>query len=184
MSSRVVYILLSVAVVLVSCVKTEKKQADEKAAFQIDSVSAAGVQRMQVSSTEQDVKFRDKDYHILIQRVPADSMSVVKNEAGDSYVDNQITLRITRGKGEKVFSRTFNKHSFSDWVDADFLSKSILEGMVFDKTTEKGIVLAASVSFPQTDLYVPISLTITPDGKMTMEKEELMDENFSEQPVL
>lgn len=184
MSHRIISIALLIAVTLTACVKTEKKPADEKVAFQIDSVSAGGVQRMQVSCSEQDVKFKGRDYHLMIQRVPADSTSVVKNESGESYIDNEIMLRITRGKGEKVFSKTFTKHSFSGLVDANFLSRSILEGMVFDKTTEKGIVLAASVSFPQTDLYVPISLTISADGKMTMKKEEIMDENFSEERVL
>ena len=51
--------------------------------------------------------------------------------------------------------------------------------MVFDeeKTREgKNIILAASVSYPQTDLYIPFSITITPEGKMSISKNEDMEE--------
>ena len=45
------------------------------------------------------------------------------------------------------------------------------------KTREgKNIILAASVSYPQTDLYIPFSITITPEGKMSISKNEDMEE--------
>ena len=56
------------------------------------------------------------------------------------------------------------------------MKQFILEGLVYDKTTPKGIVYAASICYPQTDLYIPLSLTITPDGKITMMKEELLED--------
>ena len=55
--------------------------------------------------------------------------------------------------------------------------------MVYNKTTPQGIVYAASVCYPQTDLYVPISITITADGKMTMAREELLEEIYDEEGV-
>jgi len=65
-------------------------------------------------------------------------------------------------------------------VEDDFLSHSVLEGMVFDKVTPKGLVFAASICFPQTDLYVPVSVTITSDGTMSMVKEEVLEDLYSE----
>ena len=106
----------------------------------------------------------------------------MKNEMGNTFVDNKIQLRLTRGN-EQVFNMTFTKKNFSSIVSDDFLSKSILEGMVYNKTTPQGIVYAASVCYPQTDLYVPISITITADGKMTMEKEELLEEIYEEDRI-
>ena len=64
-------------------------------------------------------------------------------------------------------------------LSADHLRHFILEGVVFDeeKTREgKNIILAASVSYPQTDLYIPFSITITPEGKMSISKNEDMEE--------
>lgn len=81
--------------------------------------------------------------------------------------------------GARVFAKTFTKQSFSGFVSADHLRHFILEGVVFDeeKTREgKNIILAASVSYPQTDLYIPFSITITPEGKMSISKNEDMEE--------
>lgn len=170
--------LFALLFILAACAGKATQQ-DEKRALQIDSVSNNGVQHMQVSHSEQNVKLKGKDYHLFIRRMPADSLPHVKNDMGDIYADNTITLRITRNKGEKVFSKTFTKQDFSSVVSGNLLPQCILEGMVFDKTTPQGIVLAASISVPQTDLYVPVSITISPDGKMTMVKEEEMEDTYT-----
>ena len=59
---------------------------------------------------------------------------------------------------------------------------SVLEGLVFDdvRTAEKKeITLAASVSYPMTDLYVPFTLVVTQDGKLSISKDESMGEMVS-----
>ena len=83
-----------------SCSDKKTTQDNTATAFQIDSVDVHGIQRMQVSKSEQKVKMNGKDYVIRISRVPADSLPLVKNEQGDIYVDNKITLNITRDKGD------------------------------------------------------------------------------------
>lgn len=174
------YFSIFVWILLMAGCTGKAVQQDEKQALQIDSVSSAGVQHMQVSRSEQNVKLKGKNYHLFIQRVPADSLPHVNNDMGDTYADNIITLRITRDKGIKVLSRTFTKKDFSSIVGTSkLLSQCILEGMVFDKTTPQGIVLAASISVPQTDLYIPVSITVSPDGKMTMVKEEEIEDTYT-----
>ena len=108
--------------------------------------------------------------------------STVKMVIGSktAYVDNKIVVRITRG-GENVLNKTFTKNDFSSVVDAKFLSKSILEGIVYDKTTPQGIVYAASVCYPQTDLYMPLSITITADGKMSIQKVDMLEEDLNDE---
>ena len=101
----------------------------------IDSVDAHGLQRMQTSKSETDFKFKGKDYHSLVSRTPDENLPHVTNELGDTYVDNKIVLHLTRGN-ETVLNKTFTKNDFSSVVDANFLSKSILEGIVYDKTTQ------------------------------------------------
>ena len=71
---------------------------------------------------------------------------------------------------------------FRSVVDAKFLSNSILEGIVYDKTTSQGIVYAASVCYPQTDLYMPLSITITSDGKMNIKKVDMLEEEYDDIP--
>lgn len=79
-----------------------------------------------------------------------------------------------------MLNKTFTKADFASVVELDFLKKSILEGLVFDKTTSHGIVYAASVCYPQTDLYVPLSIIVTPDGKMSIERVESLEEAYNE----
>ena len=57
-----------------------------------------------------------------------------------------------------------------------------MEGIVFDKTTPQGIVYAASVCYPQTDLYMPLSIIITADGKMSIQKVDMLEEEYDDEP--
>lgn len=147
-----------------------------------DSVDVHGIQRMQVSKAEVDIKFKGKEYRSYVSRTPDESLPHVTNELGDTYVDNKIVVRLTKG-GASVFDKTFTKNDFSSVVEADFLSKSVLEGIVYDKVTSKGIVYAASVCYPQTDLYVPLSITITAEGKMSIEKVDMLEDDYSAEMV-
>ena len=178
---KLIYIgVLLVLTTMAACTgNKDKSKQDETRIVLKDSIDSQGVQRMQPSKMEQTITFKGKDYQSLVNRVPNDSLARVKNDMGDVFVDNTITLRLTRGN-EIIFNKSFTKHSFSSLISADFMKRAILEGMVFDKTTTQGFVYAVSVSYPQTDLYIPISVTITPDGKMSMVKEELMEDIYVE----
>ncbi|MDR0938888.1 MAG: DUF4738 domain-containing protein [Mediterranea sp.] len=136
----------------------------------MDSADASGVSRLQASRVEISVTFKGKEYHSLVSRVADESLPKVTSEMGDTYLDNTITLRLTTG-GKTVVERVFTKKDFAAVVNDDtFLSKSILEGLVYDKTTPEGIVYSASVCYPGTDMYIPLSITITADGRMKMAK--------------
>lgn len=179
---KYIYILPAVIIfisILASCSSKPTEQKDETRVLIDGTTETNGIHRMQSSKSEQTITFKGKDYRSVVNRTPNDSLTRVKNDAGDIFLDNEITLKITQN-GRTVFNRKFTKHSFSSIVPADFLRNSILEGMVFDKVSAKGLVYAVSVSYPQTDLYFPISMTITADGKMSMEKEELIEEIWEE----
>ena len=82
-------------------------------------------------------------------------------ECGNAY--DEVYVR--RSPGYQAQQNVFFEGEilFGGWLlytsDANFLSKSILEGIVYEKTTPQGIVYAASVCYPQTDLYMPLSIT-------------------------
>lgn len=166
-------------VVLASCSnKDNAAKVDDTRVLMQNTVDEKGLQRMQASVSEQIVTFQGKEYKISLNRRPDDSLETVKSEVGDTFIDNRITLHITQGN-KVVIDKAFTKHSFASVVSAQFMQKSILEGMVFDKTTSKGMVFAVSVSYPQTDLYIPIALTVDSNGKISMVQEELMEEIYS-----
>lgn len=177
---KLVYWLLLPLAVAVSACGGKKGIENQSLLARIDSIDAHGLQRMQTSKSETNFKFKGKEYHSFVSRTPDESLPHVTNEMGDTYVDNKIVLRLTRGN-ETVLNKTFTKNDFSSVVDAKFLSKSILEGLVYDKTTSQGIVYAASVCYPQTDLYMPLSITITADGKMSIRKVDMLEENLNDE---
>ena len=180
MKKLIYLLLLPLALAVAACGGKNGSSNKESVLARQDSVDAHGLQRMQSSKAETDIKFKGRDYYSLVSRTPDESLPHVSNEMGDTYVDNKIVLRITRGS-ENVLNKTFTKNDFSSVVDAKFLSKSILEGIVYDKTTPEGIVYAASVCYPQTDLYVPLSITVTADGKMSIKKVDMLEDDYTEE---
>ena len=129
MKKLIYLLLLPLALAVVACGGKNGSSNKESVLARQDSVDAHGLQRMQSSKAETDIKFKGRDYHSLVSRTPDESLPHVSNEMGDTYVDNKIVLRITRGS-ENVLNKTFTKNDFSSVVDAKFLSKSILEGIV------------------------------------------------------
>lgn len=173
---NIVYLLACVSVVFfTSCSSQDKNKKDGMQVLMQDSTQMAGPERMQISDIKTTFTFKGKEYHSSVVRRPDETLPIVKNEQGEKFVDNRITLRITSG-GKQVVDKVFTKDNFASLVDAKFMKYAILEGLVYDKTTPQGIIYAASVCYPQSDLYVPIRLTITSDGKISMAKEELMED--------
>lgn len=173
---NVFYFWICMAVAALSACSSPKKENDsEVKVLMKDSVDAAGLQRMQISDSKTSFTFKGKEYQSRVFRRPDDNLPVVTNEQGDKFIDNRITLRITTG-GKSVVDKEFTKESFASLVDARFLKHSILEGVVYDKNTPKGMVYAASICYPQTDLYIPLSITVSADGKISLAKEELLED--------
>lgn len=174
---NIVYIVAGVAVLLFAACSSQKKNDKDIQVLMQDSTAMSAPQRMQVSDTKVTITYKGKEYHSSVVRRPDESLSIVKNEQGEKFVDNSITLRITCG-GKQIVDKVFTKESFASLVDANFMKHSILEGLVYDKTTPQGIIYAASICYPQTDLYVPLRLTVSADGKISMAKEELLEDLY------
>lgn len=172
------YLWICLAGLLLSaCHSSQKERQDASAAAIEDSIAKAGPQRMQVSDIKTTITYQGKDYQSAVRRQPDESLPIVVNEQGEKFVDNRISLRLTCN-GQVVVSKVFTKETFASLVDARFLKYSILEGLVFDKTTPEGILYAASICYPQTDLYIPLRITVTADGQVSLAKEDLMEEPY------
>ena len=175
---NVFYFWICMAVWLLSACSSQKKgDGEDVQVLMKDRVDANGLQRMQVSDSKMSFTYNGKEYHSNVIRRPDDSLPVVTNEQGEKFVDSRITLRITSG-GKSIVNKEFTKESFASLVGAKFLKHSILEGLVYDKNTSKGMVYAASICYPQSDLYIPLSITVSADGKISIAKEELLEEVY------
>ena len=174
-----IYIMIALVMGFMTSCQEDKKKAQEEAKrmFQIESVDEnTGLQRMQVSKIHQDIACKGKKFQLLVERTPDENLPHVKSNMG-LFVDNCIKVKITRENGTTLFEKTFTKKDFSVQLPAKYLSRSVLEGLVFDdvRTAEnKEITLAASVSYPMTDLYIPFILVVSQDGKLSISKDEDM----------
>lgn len=158
---------------LLSC-SQKTNTSDDVLVVKPDTVVNKGPQSMQVSDIKASFTYKGREYQSSVVRRPDSSLPLVTNEQGEKFVDNRITLRLQTG-GRTVVDRSFTKADFSSLVDERMLNHAILEGLVYYQTTAGGIIYAASVCYPQSDLYVPIRLTISADGKIQMTRDEMID---------
>ena len=181
---QIIFLASLAACVMAGC-KSEPKNTEEehKRIFQVESVGEhSGLQQLQVSKIKQDILCKDKKYQLVVERVPNPALPHVKSEMGD-FLDNNISVRILRDNGAKLFEKVFTKQDFASFLTAEYLSSSVLEGLVFDdvRTAERNeITLAASVSYPMTDLYIPFILTVSQDGKLSI----ALNEDIGEMTIL
>lgn len=173
----VVYLLACAgAIFFAACSSQSKTEKESTPTLMKDSVVATDrVQRMQPSEVEETISYKGKTYTSTIVRLPDETLPLVKNEEGTRFADNRVFFRLKCG-GKTIVDEAYTKESFSSLVNAQLLRSALLEGIVFDKTTDEGLLFAASVGYPDSDLYQPIRLVVTPAGKVSMLKEEIMEE--------
>lgn len=159
---------------LAACKNGGQASDSEKNGSTQSKDSVAAVQRMNKYHYADQVDWNGGKVTYQVDRQVCDSLPVVTDDMGVRYADNVITLTVKRG-GQNIFHRTFYKSSFKEYMDHDFYSHAILEGMAFDKVKDGALRFAVSVSYPVSDLYIPLLITIRPDGSYDITKDEVLD---------
>ena len=170
---------LLMAVFAISCGK--KKESKDIIVPTAEVVKPKAPISMQPYSQQQEVAWLDKSYQVFINRVADDSLRMVQDETGQKFVDNRITLRVVRADGSVFFKKVFTKATFDAQLDDDYRQTGILEGLVFDKVDGNNLVFAGSVSHPQTDEYIPLVVTVSNFGNVTIKRDDQMDTNSTQE---
>ena len=170
---------LLMAVLAISCGK--KKESKDIIVPTAEVVKPKAPISMQPYSQQQEVTWLDKSYQVFINRVADDSLRMVQDETGQKFVDNRITLRVIRADGSVFFKKVFTKATFDAQLDDDYRQTGILEGLVFDKVDGNNLVFAGSVSHPQTDEYIPLVVTVSNFGNVTIKRDDQMDTNSTQE---
>lgn len=132
------------------------------------------VQEMKEYHYSAEVKARQTRYTYDIVRKVSDTLPLVTGDNGTRYADNYIRLRVNC-EGKEIFNKVFTKDLFKNYIEKDFLSHAILEGMAFDKAEGDNLCFAASVSYPASDIFLPLSITVSPNGSYRITKDEVLD---------
>ena len=170
---------LLMAVLAISCGK--KKESKDIIVPTAEVVKPKAPISMQPYSQQQEVAWLDKSYQVFINRVADDSLRMVQDETGQKFVDNRITLRVIRADGSVFFKKVFTMTTFDAQLDDDYRQTGILEGLVFDKVDGNNLVFAGSVSHPQTDEYIPLVVTVSNFGNVTIKRDDQMDTNSTQE---
>ncbi len=160
-------------IVLAAC--GGKKKSEAIIAPKVEKIKPKAPIRMQEYTDTREVDWIGKKYTVVVQRTPSDSLSMVKDEYGQKFVDNIFTLSVKRADGSTFFSRTFTKNSVSEYLDDDYRKTGVFEGLVFDKTDGDWLIFGASVGHPQTDEYIPLVIRLSRMGELTIKRDVQMD---------
>ena len=168
-------IAASVAFAMSSC--GSKKKSDQIITQRVVKKVPQQPVKMQEYNDERDVPWIGKSYHVAVNRMPSDSLPMVKDETGQKFVDNIFTLTVSREDGSVFFSRQFTKAFFTNYITDVYRKAGILEGIVFDKADGDWLKFAASVGLPQTDEYIPLVIRLSRMGELTVSQDTQMDTN-------
>jgi hypothetical protein len=132
---------------------------------------------MQEYKQTTDVAWLGKNYQVEVHRVADDSLKMVKDENGQKFVDNRISVKVMRSDGSVFFSRSFTKAAFESYLNNDYRQTGVLEGLVYDKVEGNNLFFAASVSHPQTDEYIPLVVSVSNFGEVGIRLDTDLDTN-------
>lgn len=163
----------ALAVLVAGC--SEKKKHDDIIAPKAEKPKLQAPIRMQEYNQTTDVKWLNKNYQVEVKRMPDDSLRMVKDETGQKFIDNRISLRIIRADGSVFFSKSFTKAAFENLLNNDYRNTGILEGLVFDKAEGNNLFFAASVGHPQTDEYIPMVVSVSNLGEVGIKLDNQLD---------
>ena len=175
MKQQTTILALMAMVALTGC--KEKKQTQDIIAPRVEVAKPSGPVRMQPYSDQRDVQWLGKTYRVEINRTASDSLPMVKDETGQKFVDNRITLVVRRADGSVAIQKSFTKATFEGYIDAGYRKAGILEGLVFDEVDDQQLKFAASVCLPQTDEYIPLNVQIDNFGNVRIARDSQMDTN-------
>ena len=176
MKRHINIILCLLLVVSASCRQRTQKDPDNYVVESIkEEVVSNEIHQLQTISSSSSADFKGRTYTMNVVRKADGTLPIVTDVQGLKYYDNTITLEITTD-GRLFVNKIFNKNTFASYLEPDFIQHAILEGLVFDKVTDYGLMFAASVSYPESDLYVPFHVTVLPNGTLSIDKADLMDD--------
>lgn len=177
---KIPFTLLLVCFVLISCKsdsKTSSKLRNESGLFLQEGTQDNSVKSLSTSRKVDNFNLGNKAYESIIVLAPSNELPKVESEMGELYLDNTIQLTLNHN-AQTIFERRFTKKDFASVIDDSFLNKAILDGMVFNNCTSAAISYTVSLCFPQTDLCIPVLITISKEGKYSISKSEQLEDEY------
>ena len=165
--------LFGLLMLMTACGDSANK-VQESASNETEQEDTNQIQKMRDYKYDSDISWNGGTYHYCVERQVDDSLDFVTDDTGERYADNYIVLEVTKN-GQDFFKHTFRKKQFTDFLTEDFKKHAILEGMAFDRADEQGLRFSVSISYPMSDMYIPLLITIARDGTYQIQRDPVLD---------
>lgn len=176
-TARVLFFTAVMAVAVSAC--SDKKPTNNIIAHKPVKKASSAPVRMQDYERQDNVEWLGKSYKIMVKRRVDTGLPVIVDDAGGRYHDNVIDVTVVRPDGTAFFEKKFSKEDFSSCLSENYMKKSALLGIVFEKAEGDNLRFAASVGAPDvlSDDYVPLILTLSRMGNVGVSKDSRLDSN-------
>ena len=173
---RLLPLVLVLGTMMLSACK-EKKQTDDIITTKYVPKQLQAPIGMPADKQVQTVEWGGAAYQVSVSRVAADSLPMVKDEAGQKYKDNRITVSVTRQDGSSVLKRTFTKSAFTQYVDEVFRKNGILASIRFDEVDNGKLEFSVVIALPDAidDMFIPLEMTVDRNGIINIREDDDMD---------
>lgn len=177
MKHLIPFVFLSAVVMMTSACKEKPESNIIIAKKETQKKIPTGPKKMSDYTMNKMVDWADSRYSIYIQRVADESQPMVKDEQGNEYYDNVISLKVVRADGSTFFERKFKKEDFREFTNNPYGKNGALLGIVFDKAEADNLFFAASIGSPDalSDEYIPLVLSISRMGDVHIKKDTQLD---------
>ncbi len=176
MRKKAFYMLVICTFCAFSC-QSDTQKEEQSLPVSVDTPQSSSKGQLQPSAVTREAQLNGKNYTFTVTRSPDPSLPELEVSDHVPFLDNRIELQIVQGASE-ILHRSFTKKDFAQVVSPRFLERAMLEGLVYDRIENGKFLFAASVCIPTTDLYIPARILISPQGTVTIEKEDSMDDTL------
>lgn len=176
--------LLAGAALLASSCREEKKPRDIITKRVVKTNKPTGTQKMSEYTWNKVIDWCGGSYTVSIHRFADTSLPMAKDESGNNYYDNRISLKITRSDGSVFLDHTFTKDDFREFTDNLYGKDGALLGLALDRTGNNAVYFGASIGSPDTmsDEYIPLTVSVYKTGDIKITKDTQLDTNNSGKP--
>lgn len=173
---RLIPLIMAAGIMMLAACKEKKQTSDIITTKYVPKQLQAPI-AMPADEQANTVRWQDADYTVSVNRVPVDSLPMVKDEYGQQYIDNRIDVSIARQDGSVFFHRSFTKNAFASYVDATFRKDGILAGIRYDEVEKGGIEFSVVIALPDAvdDVFVPLEMVVDRQGGISITRDDDMD---------
>lgn len=170
------------ALMAMACNNNPTPPAIDRTVEDTDSVTGVITLRNYVINDTVTVAGRLYNYTCTFE--PVDTMPVVINPQGLEYKESRVRIDIQQGEN-KVFSKTFYKSNFHEFVPADVLKSSTMVGVNYNvikgEEDHTAFYFIVTVGDPDetSDMSYPLELKVATDGTFSLKKAE----NLETEPI-